>query len=90
MSDPAWIAAICAVVTLLILWTTTVIGGAIWLMRQFRDLKQEILSDFDKKHSANTQTVHALEALVIRHDLILEPEFNGSGRSHYASAARQR
>ncbi len=85
-----WIMAICAGVTLLILWTSTVIGGAIWLMKQFRDLKQEILSDFDEKHKANALTVHALETLVMRHDVILEPEFNGSGRSHYASAARQR
>lgn len=81
--DPQWIIAIAAGVTLLILWTTTVIGGAVWLMKQFKGLKEEILKDFDTKHSANTTAVRALEALVIRHDLILEPEFNGSGRSQY-------
>lgn len=85
---PEWILAICAGVTLLILWTTTVIGGAIWLMRQFKALKEEILRDFNTKHDANATTVKALEALVIRHDLILEPEFNGSGRSHYAARKR--
>lgn len=83
-----WILAICAAVTLLILWTTTVIGGAVWLMKQFKNLKEEILGDFDRKHTANETTVKALEALVIRHDLILEPEFNGSGRSHYQSKTR--
>jgi hypothetical protein len=83
--NPEWIVAICAGVTLLILWTSTVIGGAIWLMKQFKTLKEEILEDFDIKHSANATTVKALEALVIRHDLILEPEFNGSGRSQYVS-----
>lgn len=82
---PEWILAICAGVTLLILWTTTLIGGAIWLMRQFKSLKEEILEDFNAKHAVNTTAVQALEALVIRHDLILEPEFNGSGRSHYVS-----
>lgn len=83
--NPEWIVAICAGVTLLILWTTTVIGGAVWLMRQFKSLKDEILRDFNAKHDANATTVKALEALVIRHDLILEPEFNGSGRSQYVT-----
>lgn len=86
--NPEWIVAICAGVTLLILWTSTVIGAAIWLMRQFKTLKEEILKDLDKKHQANETTVKALEALVIRHDLILEPEFNGSGRSSYVAKAR--
>lgn len=86
--NPEWIVAISAGFTLLILWTTTVIGGAVWLMRQFKGLKDEILGDFEKKHTANEATVKALEALVIRHDLILEPEFNGSGRSHYQTKTR--
>jgi hypothetical protein len=87
--NPEWIIAICAGVTLLILWTTTVIGGAVWLMRQFKTLKDEILQDFNAKHATNATTVKALEALVIRHDLILEPEFNGSGRSHYVARKPQ-
>lgn len=82
---PEWIVAICAGVTLLMLWTTTVIGGAIWLMRQFKALKEEILRDFNLKHDANATTVKALEVLVMRHDVILEPEFNGSGRSQYVT-----
>ena len=44
--------------------------------------------DFGAKHDANATTVKALEALVIRHDLILEPEFNGSGRSAYVARKR--
>lgn len=81
--SPEWIVAACAVITLLIMWTSTVIGGAIWLMRQLKGLKEEILADFDKKHASNESTVQAMEQLLIRHDLILQPEFNGSGRSHY-------
>lgn len=83
--SPEWILAICAAITLLILWSTTVIGGAIWLMRQLKDLKSEILEDFDKKHQANALTVKALEELVIRHDVVLNPEFNGTGehRRHH-------
>lgn len=81
--NPEWIVAICAGVTLLILWTSTVIGGAIWLMKQFKALKEEILKDLDDKHKTNALTIQALETLVMRHDLILEPEFNGSGRSNY-------
>lgn len=88
--NPEWIVAICAGVTLLILWTSTVIGGAVWLMRQFAKLEARILGDFDKKHKDNAETVNALEQLVMRHDLILEPEFNGSGRSHYISKQRTR
>lgn len=86
---PEWILAICAAVTLLILWTGTVIGAAIWLMGKLKELKDEILEDFNAKHSANATTVQALEALVIRHDLILEPEFNGSGRSQYVARKHQ-
>jgi hypothetical protein len=88
--NPEWIVAICAGVTLLILWTSTVIGGAVWLMKQLRDLKTEILADFDEKHKDNSETVMALEKLVMRHDLILEPEFNGSGRSAYVPKQRPR
>lgn len=86
---PDWILAICAGVTLLILWTTTSVGAAFFLVRQLKSLKAEILQEFNSKHEANASTVKALEALVIRHDLILEPEFNGSGRSHYATRKHQ-
>jgi hypothetical protein len=86
--NPEWIVAICAGVTLLILWTSTVIGAAIWLMRQFKALKEEILGDLDKKHGDNTTMVRAMEELVMRHDLILQPEFNGSGRSQYIAKKR--
>lgn len=85
---PEWIVAICAGVTLLILWTGTVIGGAVWLMGKLKEVKDEILQDFNAKHNANGETVKALEALVIRHDLILDPEFNGSGRSQYHAKTR--
>jgi hypothetical protein len=80
--NPEWVIAICAGVGLLITWTTTVIGGAIWLVRQLKELKKEILDDFQTKHDANALTVKALETLVIRHDVILNPEFNGTGKSH--------
>lgn len=87
--NPEWIVAICAGVTLLVLWTSTAITAAVWLMRQLKTLKEEILEDFNMKHKDNEMTVKALEALVIRHDLILEPEFNGSGRSQYHTKTRQ-
>lgn len=78
--EPQWIVAICSAVTLLILWTSTVIGGAVWLMSQLKQLKSEILEDFDEKHKANAITVEALQALVMRHDILLQPEFNGTGK----------
>ena len=78
--NPEWIVAVCSLITLLILWTTTVFGGAFWLQRQLKALKIEILQDFDVKHNDNAKTVKALEALVMRHDIVLNPEFNGTGR----------
>lgn len=79
--DPQWIIAICAGITLLILWSTTIIGAAIWLMGKLKEIKEEILADFQIKHEENTRKVAALETLVIRHDTILDPEFNGTGRT---------
>jgi hypothetical protein len=79
--DPQWIVAICAGVTLLILWSTTIIGAAIWLMGKLKEIKEEILADFQTKHNENALKVAALETLVIRHDTILDPEFNGTGRT---------
>lgn len=79
--NPEWIVAGCAVITLCIMWTSTVIGGMIWLARRFDSLKSEILAEFQTKHEENSQTVKALEALVMRHDIILDPEFNGSGKT---------
>ncbi len=77
--NPEWILAIFAGVTLLILWTSTVVGAVIWLTKQLRDLKAEILKDFKEKHDENAEKVEAMRELVMRHDIILDPEFNGTG-----------
>jgi hypothetical protein len=87
---PEWIVAICAAVTLLILWSTTIIGAAIWLMSKLKEMKEEILADFDTKHRENGQKVEALQVLVTRHETILEPEFNGSGGPPYVPNRRHR
>lgn len=76
-----WIIAACSVVTLLILMGSTVVGCAIWIMREFNRVKDEILRDFNLKHEANRQTVQALEVLVARHDILLNPEFTGRHRA---------
>ncbi len=77
--DPTWVVAICAAAGLLITWTSTVIGAALWVVSKINAIKKEILADFEVKHQENTRKVAALETLVIRHDTILDPEFNGSG-----------
>lgn len=79
--DPQWILAICAVITLVIFWSATVVGVGIWLMQKLKELKDEILADFKVKHEENSRKVQAMEVLVMRHDLILEPEFNGTGKA---------
>lgn len=78
--DPQWITAACAAAGLLITWTTSIAGAAIWLMRRLDGIKKEILADFNEKHAENGRKVAALETLVIRHDTILDPEFNGTGK----------
>lgn len=78
--DPQWIIAACAAAGLMITWTTTIVGAALWVVNKIGKMKQEILADFHAKHQENTRKVAALETLVIRHDTILDPEFNGSGR----------
>jgi hypothetical protein len=88
--DPQWIIAICAGITLLILWSTTIIGAALWLMGKLKEMKEEILEDFDAKHRENSKKVDALEVLVIRHETILEPEFNGGGGTPYVPNRRHR
>lgn len=83
---PGLFEAIFAGVTLLILWSGTVLGAGIWIMNLINRTKNEILKDFNAKHADNAQTVKALEALVIRHDVLLNPEFNGQlggSRSHH-------
>lgn len=82
--DPTWIIATCAAATLLVTWTSTIAGAAIWLMRRLDSIKKEILTDFQAKHEENTRKVAALETLVIRHDTILDPEFNGAGKTSRA------
>lgn len=79
--DPQWIIALCAAAGLLITWTSSIAGAAIWLMRRLDSIKREILADFHAKHEENNRKVAALETLVIRHDTMLDPEFNGSGRA---------
>lgn len=88
--SPEWILAICAGVGLLITWTSTVIGAAIWLMSKLKEMKEEILQDFDTKHKENNLKVEALQVLVTRHETILEPEFNGSGSGPYVPNRRHR
>ena len=66
---------ITAVIGLVILWTVTVIGFATWFQSQLKTLKTEIITDFNHKHQANELTMKAMEKLVMRHDLLLDPEF---------------
>jgi hypothetical protein len=75
MNEPLMIVSIAS---FLVLYTVTVIGGATWLQTQFKNLKQEIIDDFDTKHKENAETVKALETLVMRHDFIINPEWRGN------------
>lgn len=77
--------AIFAGITLLVLWSGTILGAGIWIMKMLANTKNEILADFNAKHEANRQTVAALNTLVIRHDVMLNAEFgalHGNGRAH--------
>jgi len=78
--DPQWIIAGAAAVTLLITWTSTVVGAALWVVGRINKVKTEILDDIKAKHDENRIRVNAMQELLIRHDTILDPEFNGTGR----------
>lgn len=73
--NPEWIVAICAGVTVLILWTSTVVG----VVFKLNGIRDSIIKDFNEKHDANKDRYDALAILVTRHATILDPEFNGAG-----------
>ena len=79
--DPQWIVAICAGVTLLILWTSTIIGGAVWLMDKLNKLKTEILDDFNLKRRGQRgeREGDAGGVGALRHDILLNPG-RGTGK----------
>ena len=85
--DPQWVIAICAVITLLILWSSTIIGIAIWIMRRIDGVKDAILDDIKAKHDENRVRVDAMQRMLIRHETILDPEFAANGK--HRSTGRQ-
>ena len=80
--DPQWIIAACAAVGLLITWTGTTAGAALWVLSRINDMKKEILADSKAKHDENRVRVDAMQHLVIRHETMLAPEFDGSASGH--------
>jgi len=82
--DPQWIIAACTAVGAMITWTSTMIGAAIWIVSKINKVKTEILTDINAKHNENRIRVDAMQTLLIRHETILDPEFNGTGRHRSA------
>lgn len=74
--------AVCAGVTLLIYFTTALLTLCVAVFRKIDMVKTEILSDVNDKHKENRLRVDTLQALVIRHDTMLSPEFNGNFSHH--------
>jgi len=85
--DPTWIIAACTAAGLMITWTSTMIGAALWIVGKINKVKTEILDDIRKKHEENRVRVDAMQTLLIRHDTILDPEFNGVGK--HSARSRQ-
>jgi len=77
-----------ALASLFIVYTVTVIGGVTWLNSKFNSVKKEILEDFDAKHKDNAIVVKALETLVIRHDVILNPEWRSEAANRQLRTGR--
>lgn len=82
MSAENWTAVIAGA-TFMVFWTATVLGLAAWISKQLNNLRDSLIINFDAKHAANAQRYDALNALVIRHDTILNPEFNGHFGGHH-------
>lgn len=79
--SPEWIIAACAGVSLMITWTGSVAGGVVWLLRRLDNNKDEILAYMASKHEENRVRVDAMQQMLIRHDTILDPEYNGNGKT---------
>lgn len=77
MTAETW-SAIIAGATFMVFWTASILGLAAWISKQFRFLRE----DFDTKHRENSVRYEALNVLVIRHETMLHPEFNGGGPFH--------
>lgn len=77
------ITAIAACATLAVYITATVAGGVAVIFKKIEKTKTEILADVNLKHRENDMRWQATNALVIRHDTILDPDFNGNfGAKH--------
>lgn len=76
MQAETWTAVIAGA-TFFVLWTATILGLWSSISKQLNNMRDALLKDFNSKHEANQLKVDALTALVIRHDTILDPEFNG-------------
>jgi hypothetical protein len=70
-----WFAAICAGVTLVILWTSTIIGGGMWLAGKFSKLKDDVLKVFAEHEKEDTRRFERINEMLMHEDLKREPEF---------------
>lgn len=73
--SPEIFTAVCAGVTLLIYFTVTIIGGVVALFKKIDRSRTETIAYIDAKHKENNERYEALNVLVLRHDLLLNPEF---------------
>ncbi len=79
---PQLMETIFAGLSLLVYLTATMAGGLMFILRKIDDSKREILTDVRARHEENRLRVDAIQQLVIRHDTLLNPEYDGSG-NHY-------
>lgn len=66
MSAETWMAVIAGA-TFLVFWTGSILGLGVYITNQFGKLR----SDFDAKHRENGERYDKINALVIRHETIL-------------------
>lgn len=84
MTDPASIAGvIIAGLTFVLLYSGTLVGVVVWIQRRIEENRRELQKDFDRKHLENSRTMRALEALVLRHDTLLNPEWRTAHAQYY-------
>jgi hypothetical protein len=76
-TSPEFYVALFSGVTLLLTMSGVIVGATMFIINRIDKMKIEILSDVNAKHESNHRRYEALNALVIRHDTILDPEFNG-------------
>jgi hypothetical protein len=67
---------IIAGVSLLIYFSATLAGAIVFVINRISAGDEKITTKLDLYHEENRNRINAMQTLLIRHDVLLSPEFN--------------